>query len=160
MSLFLFAEFHTSQLIATQQIHASTERRNRQELLVDDQSRCQAGQIRPSQVSLNCRRFASIFPYLLTANCQGVHLCRACCIEPLLWRVPGVSRSDAVVRRRLPRPWGTADCWPNPHLVPAAASERVWICFRTARCPPADFNFPPTSGTSLTGLEYFHFNRK
>lgn len=72
MLFFLFTEFYTSQLVAAQQIHASAERRHRQEFLVDDQSRRQAGQIRPSQVSPDCRQFASlsVFLSLLTANCQ------------------------------------------------------------------------------------------
>lgn len=72
MSFFLFTEFYTSQLVAAQQVHAGAERRHRQEFVVDDQSRRQAGQIRPSQVSPDCRQFASLSVFLsfLTANCQ------------------------------------------------------------------------------------------
>jgi len=77
MLFFLFAEFYTSQLVAAQQVHAGAEWRNWQEFLVDDQSRCQAGQIRPSQVSPDCQRFASfsVFLSLLTTNCQECRVC-------------------------------------------------------------------------------------
>lgn len=80
----LLSELHTPQPVAAQQVHTDAKRGYRQEFLVDDQSRRQAGQIRTSQVSSraaairNCDR-ARCFRASVRLPCRrdASRMCRA-----------------------------------------------------------------------------------